>query len=138
MADKITLRVVTPSRLLLEQEVDEVTVQGPLGQLGILPDHISFLTTLDIGELSYKGSGATSGSIALSGGYAEVLDNVMTVLANAAEFSADIDVERARRASSRAEEKLAELSYDDPDYEETEQALRRAQTRLALGYRTSS
>ncbi len=54
MADKIRLRVVTPSRLVLDEEVDEVTAPGELGEFGVLPDHIAFLSTLVAGELSYK------------------------------------------------------------------------------------
>ena len=90
MAGNISLRVVTPVRLVLEEQVDELTAPGPLGQLGILPDHAALMTTLDIGQLSYKQSGATS-VVTLAGGYAEVLDNVVTVLANAAEFPHEID-----------------------------------------------
>ncbi len=85
MADKIRLKVVTPGRLLFDEEVDEVTAPGVKGEFGVLPNHISFLTLLEPGEMSYK-QGATRRFLALSGGYAEVLDNVMTVLAPAAEF----------------------------------------------------
>ena len=85
MADKIRLRVVTPSRLVLDEEVDEVTAPGELGEFGVLPNHIAFLSTLVPGELSYK-QGDHKVTLAMSGGYAEVLDNVMTVLAPAAEF----------------------------------------------------
>ena len=85
MADKIRLRVVTPSRQVLDEEVDEVTAPGELGEFGVLPNHIAFLSTLVPGELSYK-QGAHKVTLAISGGYAEVLDNVMTVLAPAAEF----------------------------------------------------
>ena len=87
MADKIRLRVVTPSRLVLDEEVDEVTAPGELGEFGVLPNHIAFLSTLVPGEMSYK-QGAANAALAVSGGYAEVLDNVMTVLAPAAEFAA--------------------------------------------------
>ncbi|MYH51887.1 MAG: ATP synthase F1 subunit epsilon, partial [Gemmatimonadetes bacterium] len=97
MADSISLRVVTPVRLVLEEQVDELTAPGPLGQLGILPDHAALMTTLDIGQLSYKTSGANS-VITLTGGYAEVLDNVVTVLADAAEFPNEIDTARAENA----------------------------------------
>ena len=93
MADKIRLRVVTPSRLLLDEEVDEVTAPGALGEFGVLPNHIDFLSTLVPGELSYK-QGPKKQFIAIAGGYAEVLDNVMTVLATAAEFPWEIDVEQ--------------------------------------------
>src|SRR5437879_13220958 len=108
MAGKIRLRVVTPIRLVLDEEVDEVTAHGELGEFGVLPDHIAFLSTLVAGELSYK-QGATKKLLAVGGGYAEVLDNVMTVLAPTAEFAAEINVARAQRAKERAGKALAHL-----------------------------
>ena len=116
MADKIRLRVVTPSRMLLDEEVDEVTAIGELGEFGVLPNHIAFLSTLVPGEMSYK-QGASKRVLAVSGGYAEVLDNVMTVLAPAAEFAAEIDSARAQRAKERAEKRLAELNREDKELE---------------------
>ena len=131
MVEKVRLRLVTPSRLLLDQEVDEVTVPGALGELGILPNHISFLTSLDIGEMSYK-EGAERIRLALSGGYAEVLDNVMTVLANAAEFAEEINVERAQSARRRAETKMEDLNREDKEFIATESALHRALVRIQI------
>ena len=122
MADKIRLRVVTPSRLLLDEEVDEVTAPGELGEFGVLPNHISFLSTLVPGEMSYK-QGANKRVLAVSGGYAEVLDNVMTVLAPAAEFGSEIDTARAQRAKERAEKQMAELNREEKDFELAEAAL---------------
>jgi len=131
MADKIRLRVVTPSRMLLDEEVDEVTGPGELGEFGVLPNHIAFLTTLVPGELSYK-QGATKTTLAVSGGYAEVLDNVMTVLAPAAEFAGEIDAARAQRAKEHAEKMMAELSLEEKDWEMAEAALQRALARLQI------
>lgn len=131
MAGKVRLRLVTPSRLLLDRDVDEVTVPGALGELGILPNHISFLTSLEIGEMSYKeGTGIVH--LALSGGYAEVLDNVMTVLASAAEFSDEIDVGRAQSARQRAEKKMEDLNRDDKEFIATESSLHRALVRIQV------
>ena len=130
MADKISLRVVTPSRLVLEEQVDELTAPGPLGQLGILPDHAALMTTLDIGQLSYKQSGSTS-VIALTGGYAEVLDNVVTVLANAAEFPHEIDTDRAEDARSKAERTLIQSHrHSEEEVAQARASLRRALVRL--------
>lgn len=134
MADKIRLRVVTPSRLLLDAEVDEVTGPGALGEFGVLPDHIAFLSTLEPGELSYKQAAAKS-YLAVSGGYAEVLDNVMTVLAPAAEFAVEIDPARAQRAKERAEKRMAELSFEEKEFDAAEVALRRALVRLQVASR---
>jgi len=131
MADKIRLRLVTPSRLLLDEEVDEATGPGALGEFGVLPKHISFLTLLEAGEMSYK-QGAEQHRLAISGGYAEVLDDVMTVLANAAEYADEIDVERAGDARARAEKRIAELSHEDKEFAAAEAALRRALVRLQV------
>ena len=131
MADKIRLRVVTPSRLLLDEEVDEVTAPGALGEFGVLPNHIAFLSLLEPGEMSYK-QGATKHYLAISGGYAEVLDNVMTILAPAAEFAAEIDTGRAQRAKERAEKRMTELNFEEKEYGTNEIALRRAQARLQV------
>ncbi len=130
MADSISLRVVTPVRLVLEEQVDELTAPGPLGQLGILPDHAALMTTLDVGQLSYKKSGANS-VITLTGGYAEVLDNVVTVLADAAEFPDEIDTARAENARARAERTLEDRdNADDEALVAAEAALKRALLRL--------
>ncbi|HWP24229.1 MAG TPA: F0F1 ATP synthase subunit epsilon [Candidatus Binatia bacterium] len=134
MADKIQLRVVTPSRMLLDEEVDEVTAPGELGQFGVLPNHIAFLTTLVPGELSYKRGGSRA-SLAVSGGYAEVLDNRMTVLAPAAEFAEEIDAARARAAKERAEKAMAGLQPEEKDWHIAQAAWRRAQARLDVAMR---
>jgi F-type H+-transporting ATPase subunit epsilon len=131
MADKITLRVVTPSRLVLDEEVDEVTAPGALGEFGVLPNHTAFLTLLEPGEMSYK-QGAVKHYLAVSGGYAEVLDNVMTVLAPAAEFAPEIDTERARQAKDTAEKRMGELNYEDKEFNSAEAALRWANARLQV------
>jgi F-type H+-transporting ATPase subunit epsilon len=134
MADKIRLRLVTPVRLLLEKEVDEVTAPGVLGEFGVLPNHIAFLTLLSPGELSYK-QGVQRMRLAIGGGYAEVLNNVMTVLADAAEFADEIDVDRAQRAKEQAERKVAGLNPEDRDFAVAEAALKRALVRLQVASR---
>jgi F-type H+-transporting ATPase subunit epsilon len=131
MADKIRLRVVTPSRLLLDDVVDEVTAPGALGEFGVLPDHIAFLTLLVPGEMSYK-EGTARYYLAVSGGYAEVLDNVMTVLAPAAEFAGEINTDRARQAKESAEKRMAELNYEDREFNSAETALQWANARLQV------
>lgn len=134
MADKIRLRVVAPSRMLLDEEVDEVTAPGELGEFGVLPNHTAFLTTLVPGEISYKQQGSKT-TLAVSGGYAEVLDNVMTVLAPAAEFADEIDAARARQAKERAEKTMAGLNPEEKDWETAQAALRRAQVRIEVATR---
>ncbi|HEY6367260.1 MAG TPA: F0F1 ATP synthase subunit epsilon [Candidatus Binatia bacterium] len=131
MADKIRLRVVTPSRLLLDDVVDEVTAPGALGEFGVLPNHIAFLTLLVPGEMSYK-EGTARYYLAVSGGYAEVLDNVMTVLAPAAEFAGEINTDRARQAKESAEKRMAELNYEDKEFNSAATALEWANARLQV------
>jgi F-type H+-transporting ATPase subunit epsilon len=120
--------------MLLDEDVDEVTAPGELGEFGVLPNHIAFLTTLVPGELSYK-QGSSKKTLAVSGGYAEVLDNVMTVLAPAAEFADEIDSARAQRAKERAEKLMAELNRGEKDWEMAEAALKRALVRLQVASR---
>jgi len=131
MADKIQLRIVTPTRLLLDEEVDEVTAPGALGEFGVLPNHITFLTLLVPGEMSYK-QGMTRYYLSVSDGYAEVLNNVMTVLTSAAEFAAEIDTGRAQHAKERAERRIAELNPEDKEFKIAETALQRALVRLRV------
>ena len=131
MAAKIRLRVVTPTRLVFDEEVDEVTAVGELGEFGVLPNHIDFLSTLVPGELSYK-QGPNKQFIAIAGGYAEVLDNVMTVLATAAEFPWEIDVARAQGAKEQAEKILSEVNYEDQSFKPAEHALQRSLIRLQV------
>jgi F-type H+-transporting ATPase subunit epsilon len=100
-----------------------------LGEFGVLPNHIAFLTALVPGEMSYKQQGKKR-ALAVSGGYAEVLDNVMTVLAPAAEFAEEIDAARARQAKERAERAMAGLNPEAKEWEAAYAALRRAQARL--------
>ena len=134
MADTIRLRVVTPSRQVLDEDVDEVTAHGELGEFGVLPNHIAFLSTLVPGELSYK-QGAVKRSLFVSGGYAEVLDNVMTVLAPAAEFASEIDPGRAQRARERAEKVLSDPNLEEAERTAAEEAAKRAAARLEVASR---
>ncbi len=131
MAEKVLLKLVTPSRLLLEQEVEEVTLPGSLGELGVLPNHITFLTTLDAGEMSYK-VGPDRIRLALSGGYAEVLDNELTVLADAAEYAHEIDLARAQSAKEKAEKTMEEANPEDEEFITAQVAHRRALVRIQV------
>jgi F-type H+-transporting ATPase subunit epsilon len=131
MADKIRLRVVTPTSLVIDEEVDEITAPGELGEFGVLPNHIAFLSTLVPGVLTYK-QGVKHQILAISGGYAEVLDNVMTVLATAAEFPAEIDTARAQRAKDEAEKIMAAHNPEEKDWELAEAALKKALVRLQV------
>lgn len=129
MAETLRLLLVTPERTLLDEEVDEVRAPGTVGEFGVLPNHITFLSSLQAGRLEYmRGNQPTR--LALSGGFAEVVDNVMTVLADSAELADEIDLEAARTALGQAEEQLKTLGETDPDYAETAQTRRWAQARV--------
>src|SRR4051794_37280596 len=131
MADKIRLRVVTPTRVMLDEDVDEVTAPGALGEFGVLPNHIAFLSLLEPGEMSYK-QGAARRYLAISGGYAEVLNDVMTVLTPTAEFGLEIDVNRARSARDMAEKRLNETNFEDKNFPAALAAAWRASARLQV------
>ncbi len=132
MASTIRLELVTPERLLLSEEVDEVVLPGYEGEFGVLPGHTQYLAILNIGMLWYrKGSAMTR--IALGGGFAEVNHDRVVVMADTAERADEIDVERAQRARDRAEARLKELSMDDETYAKAYAELQRALVRMAAG-----
>lgn len=131
MADTLRLRVVTPARLFLDEDVDEVTAPGTEGEFGVLPNHTTFLSSLQPGRLMYKRSGQTY-VLAISGGFAEVVNNTMTVLIDSAELAGEINIERARIALQNAEDALKTLSPPDPAFAEAQAARQRAQTRIQI------
>lgn len=129
MASSFQLRIVTPRRQVLDEEVREVTAPGTLGELGVLPDHVTFLTSLEPGVLIYK-SDRTTSKVAIRSGFAEVLDNVMTVLVDDAAFGRDVDTESARRDLQQAEHELQSLSPADESYASTDATRRWALARI--------
>jgi F-type H+-transporting ATPase subunit epsilon len=131
MADKLELEVVTPDRLVARETVDIVMAVGALGEFGILPNHIPFLTTLQPGELRYRKDNQLE-YMAVTGGFAEISDNKVTILAEAAERAREIDVDRARRAKERAEKRLAQAKAESIDYARAEAALKRSLLRLNI------
>lgn len=135
MAEKqLLLEVVTPDRKVVSTAVDIVVCPGVEGQFGVLVGHVPFLSALDIGEMYYKVGGKTE-YLAVSGGFAEVTGSKVTIVAEAAEYGREIDVERARRAKERAERRLAAAKTEQIDWVRAEAALRRAMTRLKVASR---
>jgi F-type H+-transporting ATPase subunit epsilon len=132
MASKILLELVTPERLLLTEEVDEVVAPGFEGEFGVLPEHTQYLAILNIGLLRYR-KGSETRVIALGGGFAEVTPERVVVMAETAERAEEIDVERARRARERAEAALKEITLDDETYAKAYAALQRALVRMSAG-----
>ena len=131
MAEEIQLRIVTPGAELLDERVSEVTAPGTLGEFGVLPDHAAFLSSLEIGRLSYRTSRAVY-HIAVRGGFAEISDNVMTVLADDAQRAEDVDVAATREALHAAEQALSNLSPIDPEYAQIEAERQWALARLEI------
>jgi F-type H+-transporting ATPase subunit epsilon len=131
MADKLELEVVTPDRLVASETVDIVMAMGALGEFGILPSHIPFLSPLQPGELRYRKGGQLE-YLSVTGGFAEVSNNKVTILAEAAEKAREIDIDRARRAKERAEKRLAQARTEDIDFTRAEMALKRALLRLRV------
>ena len=121
------LDIITAEKLVYSDEVSSVVAPGSAGQLGILPNHAPLLTSLKPGELKDLKEGEET-NIAVSGGYSEVLQNVVTILADTAERAEDIDFERAEAAMKRAQDKV-DSSDSDMDLEKAIQALKRSQAR---------
>ncbi|MGA8754424.1 F0F1 ATP synthase subunit epsilon [Candidatus Deferrimicrobium sp.] len=132
MASTIRLELVTPERLLLSEEVDEVVLPGYEGEFGVLPGHTQLLAILNVGILWYR-KGSAINKIALGGGFAEVTHDRIVVMADTGERADEIDLERAQRARDRAEARLKELSLDDETYAKAYAQLQRALVRMAAG-----
>jgi F-type H+-transporting ATPase subunit epsilon len=132
--DKLLLEVVTPEKLLMKEEVDEIQIPGLNGYLGILPGHAPLISQLQIGELSYK-KDKISRSLSLINGYCEVLPDRVVILAEKAERPEDIDVARAAASKDRAKKRLADLSKPEIDYQRAEVSLQRAVIRLQVSKR---
>ena len=138
MPEAIELVIVTPEKQLLRGKVVEVQMPGENGYLGILPEHAPLMTELGIGELSYHDmKGKESEHVAVVRGFAEVLPDRVTVLAETAERAEEIDVERAKNALARAEKRLAST---DPniDWDRANVALQRALIRIQVATKRRS
>ena len=129
----LDLQVVTPDRLIVQEQVDEVEIPGAEGYFGVLPGHTPLLASLAVGELWYR-KGQEKFYLSLAFGFAEVLPDRVTILARLAERAEDIDVERAEQARRRAEERLAQ-SKSDFDYERARIALTKSIMRLQVSAR---
>jgi F-type H+-transporting ATPase subunit epsilon len=132
LPESIQLIVVTPERQLLRESVVEVTVPGLDGQLGILPGHAPLMTELGIGELSYRTSTSSQPVVlAVISGFAEVLPERVTVLAETAERAEEIDLARAEEAKARAEKRLA-AGDSNIDWDRANIALQRSVIRIQI------
>lgn len=129
--DSIQLVVVTPVRQLLTESVTEVQLPGADGYLGVLPGHAPLITELGIGELTYRTAGGQTGVLAVIRGFAEVLPDRVSVLAETAERAEEIDVNRAKEALKRAQELIAK-GGENVDWDRASAALQRALVRIQV------
>jgi len=133
MAGNMKLEVVTPEKSVVSEEAEIVMAPGSLGEFGVLIGHTPFFTTLKVGIIRYKDIKGEERCVFVNGGFAEALPDRVTVLAESAERRRDIDVERAKSALKRAEERLAKESADkDIDFLRAKAALDRALHRVML------
>jgi F-type H+-transporting ATPase subunit epsilon len=129
VADRLTLEIATPTRLAVSEPVDELVAPGIKGYFGVLPGHAPFLTTLGIGEVMYR-AGRDERHLAVAGGFTEVRNDKVIILADSAERPDEIDRGRAERAKERAERRLSGRSPEEVDFTRAASALARALTRL--------
>jgi F-type H+-transporting ATPase subunit epsilon len=126
---KLKLQVVTPTRTVVATDADSVELPGELGYLGILPGHTPLITVLKTGVLTYR-AGADERSVAISAGFAEIANDMVTVLADQAEEPGEVDVSAAERDRSKAEEELKTAGRESLD--EVRSRLALAEARLAI------
>ena len=128
MAEVFQLEIVTPEKKVVETTAEEVQIPGKNGYLGILPGHAPLITELSVGEITFR-ENSIEQKLAVAWGFAEILPNKVTILAETAERPSEINVERARQAKERAEQRLT--SGDTAvDVDRALDALHRAQSRL--------
>jgi F-type H+-transporting ATPase subunit epsilon len=136
MADTFQLEIVTPEKLIVNAVADEAEMPGKTGCLGILPGHAPLITELAIGEISYRQNGAYN-YLAVAWGFAEVLPEKVTILAQTAEPADQIDLKRAEQARDRAQQRLKQ---SDPatDLDRANLALERANARIEVAAKRHS
>ena len=127
------LEIVTAERVVYSEDVDVLVAPGVDGELGVLPRHAPLLTMLKPGEIRVVKDDEES-FIAVSGGFLEVLGNNVTILADTAEHASEIDIERSEEALRRAQERVA-ASVSDADLERAVASMRRSQARLRVARR---
>ena len=125
----LTLDIVTPEKRVLSVTCDEVRAPGILGGFGVRADHTAFMTELDAGRLTYV-EGGTEHHFAVGGGYLQVADNHVIVLADSAEAAEEIDVDRARRAFTESQNRLLVMTEQDEHHAEEAARVKRAAARL--------
>ena len=132
MAENIRLEVVTPEKQVVNDMAQIVMAPGSMGEFGVLSGHTPFMTSLNTGALHYRDENGKDQYVFVSAGFAEALPDKVTILAESAEKMDDIDLDRARSAQKRAEERLEERSKEDIDFIRAKAALERSLVRIRL------
>ncbi|HEY1527702.1 MAG TPA: F0F1 ATP synthase subunit epsilon [Candidatus Angelobacter sp.] len=135
MAETIQLEIVTPERLVVNDTAEYIEIPGKTGYLGVLPGHAPLITELAVGAISYNNAGKTK-RLAVAWGFAEVLQNKVTILAETAEKAEDIDTARAEAAKKKAEAELQKAGVEGN--KDAQAALDRANTRLEVASKAHS
>jgi F-type H+-transporting ATPase subunit epsilon len=135
MPDTFQLEIVTPEKKVVDTAATEAQIPGKNGYLGVLPGHAPLITELSVGEVTFRDGGQEQ-RLAVAWGFAEVLPDKVTILAETAERPGDIDVERARKAKQRAEQRLTS-GDTNVDVERSLSALHKAETRLEVAEKRS-
>jgi F-type H+-transporting ATPase subunit epsilon len=135
MAETIQLEIVTPERLVVNDTAEYIEIPGKTGYLGVLPGHAPLITELAVGAISYNNAGKTK-RLAVAWGFAEVLQNKVTILAETAEKAEDIDTARAEAAKKKAEAELQKAGVEGN--KDAQAALDRANTRLEVASKGNS
>lgn len=130
MPDTFQLEIVTPDKMVVRDVAEECQIPGKNGYLGILPGHAPLITELAVGEITYKNNNYIH-HFAVAWGFAEVLPDKVTILAQSAERAEEINVKRAQEAKQRAEERL-KSGNPETDFPRAQDALSRAETRLQV------
>lgn len=135
MADTFQFEIVTPEKMVVRDVAEEMQIPGKNGYLGILPGHAPLITELAVGQISYRNGGYTH-RLAVAWGFAEVLPDKVTILAETAEKAEEIDIQRAQEAKQRAEERLKGTDTET-DYQRAQSALQRAESRIEVASKKS-
>jgi len=135
MSDTFQLEIVTPEKMVVRDVAEEMQIPGKSGYLGILPGHAPLITELAVGEITYRNRGNTR-RLAVAWGFAEVLPDKVTILAETCERPEEINMQRAQEAKQRAE-KLLNSGSTDVDFPRAQDALQRAETRIEVAEQKS-
>src|ERR1700758_1891571 len=128
MAETFQLEIVTPDKMVVKDSAEEMQIPGKNGYLGILPGHAPLISELAVGQISYR-NGSETHCLCVAWGFAEVLPDKVTILAETAERGEDVDCARAQKAKERAEKRLASGDAG-VDVAREQEALGRVATRL--------